>query len=256
MKKLLSILGVLMLAQLIFVGMVHVLIRTQGKDSPETLTALHAMPVIGGFFMPPPPDPDELTPEQIRDLKAVRRLRESLELYDLPHGFSREEMEKLTHELASARTESEQLRMDHERRVKEFEAERREVEAERARLTELAEALGKETESLQARRSELAQRENLLEAQEETNLKVIRATYEKMDPGAAKDILDQMEVDLVAKILAGMSERNSARILQEFGRGTGTGEGGGKAKAVEITKRMMALTSDTADKCQGSRAGG
>jgi len=258
MKKTLLILGIIMLSQLIFVAMVHVLVWVQGKDSPETQAALNGMPVIGGFFAPPSVDPDHLTGEQARDLMAVRRLRESLELYDLPRGFSREEMEKLTHELADARTESEQLRLELERKAEELEADRREVAAERERLTEMANSLGKEAESLQARRAELAQRENLLEGEEEENLKVIRATYEKMEPVAAQKILDGMDVDLVAKILAGMSERNSARILQAFGDDVAGPDGprGGKAKAVEITKRMMALTAGAADKGQGPGAGG
>lgn len=255
MKKALSILGVLMLAQLMFVGLVHVLITVQGKKSPETLESLHAMPVIGGYFFPAAADPEDLTPDQVRDLKSVRRLRESLELYDLPQGFSREEMEKLAHDLADARTENAQMRQDLDQQREALATERREVASERKRLETLATELTTQAGSLQARLEELSHRENRLEEAEEKNLRAVRATYEKMQPAKAAEILGGMDIDLVARILAGMSDRNSARILQEF-EASPDPEAGGPSKAVEITKRMMAITPGAADKGTGGSRGG
>ena len=254
MKKVLFTLGVLMLAQLMFVGLVHVLINVQGKNSPETLESLHAMPVIGGYFFPPSVDREELTADQVRDLKAVRNLRESLQLYELPAGFSREEMEKLSHDLASARTANDQLRIALDAQHEALAAERREEATERKRLETLATELTPQAESLQAGLEELSHRENRLAQAETKNLRTVRATYEKMQPAKEADILGGMEIDLVARILAGMSDRTSARILQEF---EAAPEGGGTSKAVQITKRMMAITSGAADKNKGgSRAGG
>ena len=111
-----------------------------------------------------------------------------------------------------------------------------------------------QAESLQAGLEELSHRENRLAQAETKNLRTVRATYEKMQPAKAAEILGGMEIDLVARILAGMSDRTSARILQEF---EAAPEGGGTSKAVQITKRMMAITSGVADKNKaGSRAGG
>ncbi len=246
MKKALMVLGVLMLAQLVFVGLVHVLIRVQGKDSPETMESLHGMPLIGGFFIPPKVVEEELDPEQVRDAETVHRLRESLELYELPEGFSREELEGLAHDLASARTESQQQRLDMNQERVALDAEKREATAERQRLEQLAVELTSQAESLQAALDEVTQRENRLEDAQRKNLGIVRATYEKMEPIKAAEILAAMDEDLVARILSGMSERNSARILQEFDVGDG-----GSSKAVGITKRMMLITSGTADKSTG-----
>ena len=216
MRKVLLALGVLMFAQLVFVGLVHVLIRVQGKDSPETMDSLHGMPVIGGFFMPPAEVTEDLTPEDARDVESVRLLRESLELYQLPEGFSREEMESLAHDLASARTASEQQRLELDRRGEALEAEIGEAEQERKRLEQFAAELTTQAESLQAALDEVTQRENRLDDAQRKNLGIVRATYEKMEPARAAEILAGMDEDLVARILSGMSERNSASILQEF----------------------------------------
>jgi len=64
MRKVLGFMGVAFLAQIIFVGMIHFLLAIQGTGNPETLRSLSEMPVIGGFFFPPPVVEEPLDPEE------------------------------------------------------------------------------------------------------------------------------------------------------------------------------------------------
>ncbi|MAG55203.1 MAG: hypothetical protein CMJ83_02825 [Planctomycetes bacterium] len=256
MKKVFCVFGVVFMAQLIFVGLVHVLIRVQGKNSAETMESLHAMPVVGGFFFPPEGE-EELSKADAADLKSKLLLRESLELWDLPTGMTAKELEALAHELADGRTAVEQERLDMQKKKDAVDSERRELENWREDLKTVGAKLEKEAYSLEARREELDQQQVLVLRSEEKNLKILRATFEKMSPQKAAIIFKRMiegekpdaqspdaanpaaqlvppDVDSVAKILKGMSERNSAKILQELDPN----------QAVQVTKRMQAITAE------------
>jgi hypothetical protein len=247
MSKIFTVLGVAFLALLVFVGLVHGLIRLQGKDSEETLVALHRMPVIGGFFFPPALDAD-MKEDEIRELMAQRRLRENLELYDLPEGFSREALEGITHEMADVMQGNLTLRLELTREKEAVAVEWVELKAERASLQELAQKLLAQAEELQARQDELSQKANILADSEEKNLQVLRAIFEKMESGAAAAILmGYADLDDVAKILAGMGERQSAKVLQSLQElpGDPTTGRAGATTAVDIVRRIQALTRDT-----------
>ena len=199
------------------------------------------MPVIGGFFFPPEEE-KKLDPEQLRDFEVKTTLREKLELYELPKGFTLEELEALAHELADARTANEQTRLQLSKKDEEMGGHRRELQAWDEELDRISKELEAAASALQARRDELDQQRNLLASSQEQNLRIIRATFEKMsDPKKAAGILEEMmgadgkgDVDMVAKILAGMSERISARVLQEMET----------PNAVLVTRRIHAISTE------------
>ncbi len=233
MKKVLGALGILMLAQVLFVGLVHVFLRAQGKDSPETLEALHAMPVVGGFFFPPPPEEPPLTTEERREMRARRQLEESRGFFELPPGFTRERMEELFRTVADARARYEARLQEMEEEKAGLETMRAEFLTEQQRLESRAAELTSQARNLQAGREELDLRSNRLEAAELQNLKASMAIYEQMPAdGAAAVLRDLNDVDTVAKLLKQMSPRKSGKILAAMET----------PLAVQVTRRMQAIT--------------
>ena len=81
MKTLLSVVGLLTLAQWVFIGLLHVFLTVQDKRSPETLNRLHDVPVIGGYFPEvhvPTEDPEVENREYATDVR--QRIREAKKL--------------------------------------------------------------------------------------------------------------------------------------------------------------------------------
>lgn len=234
MSKALSAMGILMLALLVFVGLVHVFLKVQHKDTPETLGALNAMPVIGGFFSAPPPVEPEMTAEEKRERQARQDLLDSREFFALPEGFDRDALDEVVGSMKDALESYEQGRLEVEKEKEALAKVRAEVESQRQALEEAAAALAAKAKDLEAGREELELRANRLQSEEMKNLKANASIFEQMAPAAAAAILKDIDLDTGAKILKMMSPRKSGKILGEMK----------PTLAVDLTRRLQAITTD------------
>jgi flagellar motility protein MotE (MotC chaperone) len=237
MNKLLQAFGVLMLAQLLFVGLVHVFLKVQDKDTAESRTALHKVPVLGGFFPAPEVKPPELSPEEARERRAREALLDSREFFPLPAGMEAAELERMLNDVKDARTRYEQGLLDVESQRTNLARLRSELETEKDALVSLGGKLEEEAKNLQAGREELDLAANRVEAQELKNLKAAAVLYEQMEPSGAAAILGSLGPDTAAKVLAQMVPRKSGRILEALPI----------PRATEIARRMQALQPPTAE---------
>ncbi len=94
MKKFLTILGLLTLAQWVFVGLLYGFLEVQGTNSPETMAKLHDRPLVGGFFpavtLKTKEDKERAYGDEVR-LKVL----EAKEYYKLPESVNHEELKEL-----------------------------------------------------------------------------------------------------------------------------------------------------------------
>ena len=234
MGKVLNILGILFVAQIVFVGLIHVFLMVQGKNSPETMGSLHSLPMIGGFFFPPDAGKEKkLTPEDKRRKEAREALEDGEAFFPLPEGFDRKELSDFFVSLKEARAgyaeQKQKLAIEREALVTANSA----VEAQREELLKGASELEERARNLEAQMSEVEARRNRIKQSEIKNLKAIAVIYEKIsDPQQAAEKLQMLEDDdLVAKILFQMSSRASSKVLAALDT----------PRAVAVTRRMQAL---------------
>jgi len=208
--------GALAVAFASFVGMLHGILAVQGKRTPETLGAYHDWPVVGGFFPKYTAPGSEPTEAELKAERAVRRLEQVKGDFRLPPPFTSDELKAMVDELnvAKAAVEATQREQAEEReRLVRLAAELSEQRAELMRIAEAQEATGK---NLAASAEEL-QRETLFIAQkEEDNLRTLAAIYAQMPPLEASKRLEKQDLDLAAKLLWAMEERNAGKILAQM----------------------------------------
>lgn len=231
MNKILQVCGVLMLAQLLFVGLVHVFLKVQDKDTAESRSALHKVPVLGGFFPAPEVKAPELSPEEARERRAREALLDSREFFPLPAGMESAELERMLNDVKDARTRYEQGLLDVEKQRTDAARMRAELETEKDAMVALGGKLEEQAKNLQAGREELDLAANRVAAQELKNLKAAAVLYEQMEPSAAAAILGSLGPDTAAKVLAQMVPRKSGRILEALPI----------PRATEIARRMQAI---------------
>lgn len=231
LNKALKVLGVIMIAQLLFVGLVHVFLKVQGKDTDESYGALHRVPVLGGFFPEQEVKPVPLSPEEQRERRAREKLLESREFFPLPAGMEPAELEQMLRDVKDSRTRYEHGLLDVEKQRTDLARMKTELETEKDSLVALGSQLEEKAKDLQAGREELEFSTNRIAAQEMKNLKAAAVLYEQMEPAAAGAILGSLGPDIAAKILAQMSPRKSGKLLEVLPT----------PRATEIARRMQAI---------------
>jgi len=213
MKKILPALGVLLLAQLVFVGLIHVFLLVQGKNSPETLATLSRLPVIGGFF----PEPEEVEPAptagDIQDEDMKRFLAEGDELFRLPKEIPRETVNEVLEAARSSRKRYEDLAAELQSELEALEIQKAQVLADRNALTQRIETLASSEQELEARWKELEARQRIVEAEEEKSYLRLGEIYARMSPDKAALVLKGMVPEEAARILAGIEPRNQGKIF-------------------------------------------
>lgn len=234
MKKIVTVAGILFLAELLFVGLVYGLLAARGRLNPETLGRLHDLPVVGGFFgRGGKTNPKAPTPEELRDARIRRAIDETEDALRLPPPYTREEVDRLVTELRAARLSAEQKAKELER----LELERGTLEAEIAARREVLdtdlETLDRRLKEFRALREEIAkERSSLSEAlrsDELKNFKLIAGIYEKMGAESAAAQLAELDDDACARVIAAMEPRIAGKVLGAFET----------LKAVSVTRRLQ-----------------
>ncbi|RME69295.1 MAG: hypothetical protein D6781_08920, partial [Verrucomicrobia bacterium] len=135
-------------------------------------------------------------------------------------NFLTPEIERLQSEL--------RLRLDEvAERQRELDEYALRLEAERAEIEKLK-------RDIEARREELAQSLFEVQAIEQKNLKTLAASYSNLSPEAALAIFQEMDDEMVVKILSFMKPDPVGQILEAMAR-TKDGEGTLAARAAVIT---------------------
>jgi len=228
MKTIISIIGILTLAQWVFVLMLHVFLTVQDKRSPETLNRLHDLPVVGGYF--PSVEEPEPGDEDIDESRALRsRILDAEQLIELPKGLTADEvrdlytkiseqrkrLNRIESELAGRREALDEMTRDLDRREQELldkqsrlEARARELTKQNAELIGLQKSLGRR-----------------LDAVEAANLKKIAKIYDDIEPekvvsfltatGSADEDpkLREARAEKAARILALMSPKKASLVM-------------------------------------------
>lgn len=227
MKKILSILGVAFLAQLIFVGMIHVLLLVQGQRDGETMRSLNEMPLIGGFFLAPPASEAPLDPELEEERRMRVRLDEARRFYPSPTTIANDELNALRDELASERERYRQRQAELEQREETLKRSEEEAKTEWTRVQEAMTTLQARADGLESKRSELELRLIRISEDERDNLKRFVGMLGNMEPQAAAQLIegtgegeDQrgLDVSFAAKIMIQLEQRQAAKIMNAMGQ--------------------------------------
>ncbi|MEE9391628.1 MAG: hypothetical protein V3W41_03895 [Planctomycetota bacterium] len=231
MKSVFTIIGVLTLAQWVFVGLLHGFLIMQGKNSPETFHKLHRIPVVGGYFPVVDLPTDEDKEREHADAMRLRLLEAKRDL-ELPKAFDPETFQELIDEI---KTKSSDLNDDR----KGLEARESEVQSLIEELKEREETVNARQEKLaqEAERIKLAQRELTLkeasakgeqDAAERENLQRLATVFEAMQPRLARERLvgtkenqgteeeRKQRYHDAARILTYMNTEVSAAIMEQL----------------------------------------
>ncbi|MCA8922132.1 MAG: hypothetical protein KDD82_10005 [Planctomycetes bacterium] len=134
--------------------------------------------------------------------------------FELPRPFEAEELERLTLELAHARD-------DYREKARALAAERAALErlgadllAQRSQLEQIMGELASQRSAIDAERIERESHYVRLSTEESAALTPVARTYESMQPQAAAERLDRLELDQAAKVLALMKARKAAKVLE------------------------------------------
>lgn len=230
MRTILTVIGVLTIAQWIFIGLLHMFLTIQDKRSPETLSRLHDVPVIGGYFPDVKVETDEDQEQKYAD-RMTLRLIESKKYYDLPRAFDESEITTLVadikgrkEELARAKSLSEEREIQIASMVEDLERRESQVIEDQARLDELAVQLDKQQKEIELDLENLGRTSTEAEA---ANLKKIAKWLNNVTPGKARDFLltgtkdesgnerEERYMD-AAKVLSLMDEEAVGKIIESM----------------------------------------
>lgn len=246
MKTFAAVIGTLTLAQWVFIGLLHGFLTVQHKRSPETLTRLHKVPVIGGYFIPPHEESDV---DKINEEQAQRSLRivEAKEVFDLPPAFDQDELKKLVDEVRSRKEQLHQTRQDIDERETRVGDLEREIERREKAVAMRQEEVEKKAQEVSKVRAELDADVKAHDVQkteaEQTILKKLAKIYGELEPSKAAAILsknpsgddgaagiDERAMN-AAKVLTYMEPDKSAKILESLDA----------IEAVRIAEKMKEL---------------
>lgn len=243
MKKVLGILGVAFLAQLIFVGMIHFLLAVQGQNDPRTLRTLKDMPLIGGFFFPPPVVDAPLDPELEEERRMRIRLEEARRFYPSPTAVANDELAALRDELASERERYRQRMAELDQREEAIRRSDEEAKTEWERVRESLATLQTRADALESQRKELDLRLIRISEDEKANLKRFVGMLGNMEPQAAAQLIEGtgdgegqrgLDVSWAAKIMIQLEQRQAAKIMNSMGQ----------AARLRLFSAMSSITSE------------
>lgn len=232
MGNVLKAFGGLLIALLVFVGMLHGILAATGKHNPEVIGQFHDWPVVGGFFPKHVPTVPPPTPEEVRNQKAIDWLNSATKDVALPAPYTTEEIGKLVRDLKDAREQhlTSMRRIDEERAgLTRVGAD---LENQKQKLLVGATDLDRRSKELLGLRDELERERAFIRRSEEKNLKSLASIYEAMSPEEAATRLALMDDDTAAKLVSRMSERKAGKVLGALET----------PRAVAVTRRMKTLT--------------
>ncbi len=227
MRGFVTVIGLLTLAQWVFVGLLYGFIHFQDKDSPETLAKLRDLPVVGGYF-PKVKLISEAEKERDRSDELRTRRIEAQRLYDLPAAWDAEEFEGLSQSLSEKGESLDKLARELEQRRLEIEAMMAEIGRRetalvvaQARLDDKAASILKEQQEVQATRSAL---ENTIDEVETQSYKRIakllagieaRGAQERLMAAPENETIKERNVrfDEAARILTFMDVEQAGQII-------------------------------------------
>ena len=228
MKVFISVVGLLTLAQWIFVGLLYGFLHAQEKTTPETMTKLHDFPVIGGYF----PKVKIQTPEE-KERKYGDDLRERLvdarRQWSLPPSYSEEEFIALLNDMKSRgerlKTESrnlEKLKIEVRTMVDEINRRETAVIADQGKLTKGQRSLEKEKQDVAL--SKKGQDKEIRKSEKKSN-KDNANWFNNMTADAAKEKLLAVPKDATpneiadtyrkaAQVLSLMDKEQAAKVIE------------------------------------------
>lgn len=225
MNRFFHVLGLLFLALLLFVGLIHVFLAVQGKDSPKTIETLHDVPVIGGFFWNLEPADEEIPPagQQQDDVEA--HIAPGDEIYDFPREYPRENVEAVVAAAKEERETYERLRAEVEQERDALLVLERDLEERYEELRARIRRVQEKADALVARELELQVRERLLKGSNRKAVKAMAASLEAMSEAQAAEALKEMMgragggKELAAIVLMSITERKRGKILDAMAKG-------------------------------------
>lgn len=229
MKSFVAVIGLLTIAQWLFVGLLYGFLQAQGKaDSPETMNKLHNFPVIGGYFpeMKVATDKEE---EQKYGDSLRERLVDARRQWSLPASYNDEEFVALMTDIKSRgdllKTESrklEKLKLEVRSMVDEVDKREKAVVALRGKITERERALIKGEAEVRLKKSKQAR--ELAEQEQQHNRKISRwlntmapeAAAEKLMKGRENETAmeEQDRFRQAARLLALMEDEQAAKVIE------------------------------------------
>lgn len=136
--------------------------------------------------------------------------------------------------------EIENLKQELRSRVEALASRERELQDYEVRLRAERAEIEKLKRDIESRRAELSASITEVQALEQKNLKNLAATYSNLTPAAALAIFEQMDDEMVVKILAFMKPDPVGQILEEMAR-TKEGEGTLAGRAAVISNKLRLL---------------
>ncbi len=232
MKSFMGAIGMLTIAQWLFVGLLYVFLQVQNKTTPETMTKLHDFPVIGGYF-PKVKVPTEKEKERTYGDELRERIVDARRQWNLPPSYKDEEFIALMTEI---KTRGEKLK-----------EESRKLEKRKLQIRSMEEEMNRREKVVIARFEKLAQAEqklalvrnevNLskkgqdlrLARQEKEHNKKIARWLNSMSPEAAAERLTaapenetpeeaQARYRQAARLLALLDDEQAAKVLESISK--------------------------------------
>jgi flagellar motility protein MotE (MotC chaperone) len=231
MKSFFSLVGMLTVALWVFVGLLHLFLNLQGKNSPETYQKLRGIPVIGGYFPDVKPETDEEAARRAED-KIRMDIASSSSDMQMPRGWTVEQLEEFIRELKTQRERlvAEQETLDEERRAAEELLN--ELDEREATIAQHQEALDAKAKDLTLQRDLLDATKRSFEddrdAKVDANLRRVAKVIENMKPQKAMALLvggvlkieDEDEVSEryrdAARLLAYLPAEASSAIMEQM----------------------------------------
>ncbi len=234
MGLVMKVFGALLVALLLFAGMVHGALMIKGNHKPEAMGVFHDWPVIGGFFPKYVPETPPPTQEEIRDREAARWLEESRHDFKLPEPYTVDQIKTMVMELKEARSRAESLETRLLEQRGEIDRAKAELDAQREEIARSRSKLDKDWEEVKSALDELDRQRVFVEKTEVKNFKSLASIYEGMAAEDAAAKLKDLDPDMAAKLISRMTERKAGKILGAMKT----------PEAVAITKRLQTLTTD------------
>ncbi len=228
MKGFIGIIGLLTIAQWLFIGLLYGFLEGQNKNSPETMAKLHDFPVIGGYFpkvtLQTKEEKERSYGDKLREMTVDARLQ-----WNLPASFNEEEFAKLMEEfkdrgdrLKSESRKIEKLKLEVRTMVDEINRREKMVLSQTHKLTQRENQLIKSEEEIALKKQ--GQAATLERQQKEHNRKIARWLNTMSPEGARDRLMKGGENESVAekidryrqaaRLLALMDEEQAAQVIE------------------------------------------
>lgn len=219
MSKLVTIVGIVLVAIGLFVASLVVFVNMRGGVAGEDST-LAKLPVLGGLVKVRAASEEPGSPAPAAAVQPLGVGREATFLRFGPEA----ELVRLADELREKKAEYDVAKQELERRTRELSAWQQQIEEERTTLRdrfakEKAE-LAAERQALAAKEAQINARQVAITAVEQSNLKKTAEIYGKMEAEKAAEMLASLfangQEETVVKIIYLMQDRNAAKLLAAF----------------------------------------